>query len=326
MDKLAVQDALDNAIADAGRAEFRRLAQGLTPQQLTANVAYALDQLRRLARGEMPNYNEWVTLFYGLWYQPKHINLAYRMIDVMAKGRNARNPVLTDSGALRVVDFGCGSFAMQFGVALAAASALSQRQRIESIKIDAIDSSDAMIRMGQSIWNNFVQAADEVANENHWLACLHHTCTIVETNILPTHPNNAVNNMIANTKEERWLSAIHAVYQANLTDVQQCLSILCNTVQPQAGFVTTFDRKIHLAHIASPFGNEIYNRRYLKIEGGLSGRLPVVTTLRQGILQALELSGGLRSHAVDVNLVRNYLKGIVDWQPSDVGYLIYTKR
>ena len=94
MDKIAVQSALDNAIADAGRVEFRRLAQGLTPQQISITVAYALDQLRRLARGEMPNYNEWVTLFYGLWYHPKHVNLAYRMIDVMAKGRNPQNPVL----------------------------------------------------------------------------------------------------------------------------------------------------------------------------------------------------------------------------------------
>lgn len=84
MDKVAVQAALDNAIADAGRAEFNRLARWLTPQRVDENVAYALDQLRRLAKGEMPNYNEWVSLFYGLWYQPKHINLAYRMIDVMA--------------------------------------------------------------------------------------------------------------------------------------------------------------------------------------------------------------------------------------------------
>ena len=327
MDKVRVQWALDNAIAAVGRAEYNRLCQGLTAHQIAANVARALGQLRAMASGAMPEYDEWVSLLYLLWYQSKHINLAYRMIDVMAKGRKANDPTLTKSGVLNVVDFGCGAFAMQFGVGLAAASALNRGEQIESIRISAIDSSAPMIRLGQNMWNHFRSAVDGLGNGNQWLRCLRHVSDSIVVNVITDNSiEKATAGLRRHPSEECWLSAIHAVYQSNVSDVGQWLKALCDRVDPDTGFLTTFNRKIHLAHIASPFSHETYHRRYLGIGGGLTGNLPSVTALRQAMFQSLELSGALSTRAIDTQLVRNYLPRPVNWEPSDVGYLIYSKR
>ena len=345
--KHVVANILDRAIAQAGVAEIMRLSQGLSPLELTEKVAYALGQLRLLGIGRMPNYDEWVALFYGLWYQPGHINLAYRMIDHMIKDRNAQSPVLTGNGVLRVVDFGCGSFAMQFGVALVAATALSQGQRIESIKITAIDSSDAMIRMGQSIWTNFVQSVNEVNDKSHWFACLQQICDTIETDIPSSHDCDAVaKNLTFGSKDERWLSAIHAVYEEIETNVRNGLETLRNAMQPQAGFITNFDhfRNNGLANRISPFDEQCYSARSISIEDiGFSDSAEVVTMVRRGIFQALESSRGLQSYddkiqeikitgrlqsdPLRADNIRFYLtRGVVNWQPRDVRYHIYTER
>ena len=94
------------------------------------------------------------------------------MITEMAKRRDPKRAVLTRKGKLHVVDFGCGTLAMQFGVALAAADALQRGQTLNSIKIDLIDSSQPMIDFGLKIWSRFKK---EVEN-NERLADLSEAC------------------------------------------------------------------------------------------------------------------------------------------------------
>ena len=112
--KIAIS-ILDHVITTVSEQEFNRLASGLTIDEKTENVLDALKSLDVLQHGGMPNYdNKWVALFYH-WYQPSQINLAYSMIKSMINSTGILNE------KLHIVDFGCGSLAMQFGVALAVA-------------------------------------------------------------------------------------------------------------------------------------------------------------------------------------------------------------
>ena len=139
-------------------------------------IETALRDLEGLQNGEIPYYDDkWLPLLYSTWYQPSHINLAYSMINEIAKRRYPKRVVLTRNGKLHVVDFGCGTLAMQFGVALAAADAIQQGEPLTSIKIDLIDSSRPMIDFGLKIWSQF---KNEVRRD-HRLARLSEACDLI---------------------------------------------------------------------------------------------------------------------------------------------------
>ena len=106
---------LDEVITTVSEQEFNRLAKDLNTDQITKKVLGALESLGKLQKGEMSDYHdEWVALFYH-WYQPSQINLAYSMIKSITNSTDILNE------KLHIVDFGCSSLAMQFGVALAVA-------------------------------------------------------------------------------------------------------------------------------------------------------------------------------------------------------------
>ncbi len=333
MDSQWVKTALDSVIAEEGDAGFQHLSQGLPPKQVALNVVGALKQLNAMARGAVPEYNnEWVTLFYNLWYQPKQINVAYRVINAMIENRGDQNNALSTSGALYVADFGCGSLAMQFGVALAAADAISRGQQLTSIHIDAIDPNKPMTALGESTWNRFVKLVSESVsqNQNHWVSCLSSACGMMEYG-LPGHPDvdTITERIRSNPNEERWLSALHTVYQTNVGAVKSSLSDLCKTIQPHAGFITTFKQKAHLARIVSPFDEKFYVLHPLReIGGGLNNDgCQKITEVRHSIYKEIESSGSLQEiDAADSSRTRFFLGNLVKWEPKDPRYSIYIKR
>ena len=149
----AVTKALDTAIVSAADEHFNSLIAGLDDQEIVDNIHLALRSLERLQRGLMPDYDAWDALFYSLWYQPGHINLAYTLSQLIPHGNN---PLRNGIGSLQVVDFGCGALAMQFGLALAAADALEEHQKLPQVAVVSEDDSEAMKEIGWSIWHNFV--------------------------------------------------------------------------------------------------------------------------------------------------------------------------
>ena len=91
--RAAVTNALDVAIAQVAQKEISRLSAGLSPDEIAKNICVALHELESLQQGGMPNYgNEWVAVFYLLWYQPAQINLAYTLAQKVPEDRN---PLLT---------------------------------------------------------------------------------------------------------------------------------------------------------------------------------------------------------------------------------------
>ncbi|MXZ02241.1 MAG: hypothetical protein F4Y88_00760, partial [Chloroflexi bacterium] len=60
--------ALDHAITNVGSRELERLSLGLSDQEVAHKIETALRALDGLRRCEKPEYNDWVSLWYLLWY------------------------------------------------------------------------------------------------------------------------------------------------------------------------------------------------------------------------------------------------------------------
>lgn len=224
MNNIALQNALDRAITKVARGEFNRLRKKLSRFDTAQEVEDALKSLDRLRRGDMPEYDAWDALFYVTWYQPSQINLAYSIMTEM------QDKDVTLDDKLHIVDFGCGALAMQFAVALAIADALEQGQSVSKIRIELIDDSEHMVRLGKKIWRQFQIEVNKESSLSH----LAEACKIIK------HRRNTS----ASVKRQEWantcwVSAIHAVYEENKVAVKQELDILVNNLNPDVCFTTT---------------------------------------------------------------------------------------
>ena len=324
MDKEFVADAIDSAIASVGRNEFTRLSRGSSISQQASKVSGALNSLKDLQSGGLPVYaDEWVGLFYLLWYQPKQINLAYSMIkDLVSKKQSGR---LIQGDRLHVVDFGCGALAMQFGVALAAADALESGQVIKIVRIDSFDQCEPMITLGETLWEAF----EERIQTRPTVHELNSVCQMMQCN----HYNDAasLNNAVDSlARGDRWLSAIHTIYEVNELSVRESLNFLKSQLNPDRGFVTTFNYKESLAQSVSPFyGSSEYRQVFGQIGQEFVGDLPKIKDYRMHIcdhiLQRLGTSYGQDGN-IDIGLIENYLRTEVTWRWPDACFLAYERR
>ncbi len=245
---------LDRVITTVSEQEFNRLASFLHTDRIKKKGLDALESLGKLQKGEMSDYHdEWVALFYH-WYQPAQINLAYSMIKSIINSTGISNE------KLHIVDFGCGSLAMQFGVALAMADTKNKKS-ITEIRIDSIDTSQAMIKIGQKMWELFkLRACRYPKIYNH----LGRVCEIIK----PKYYSDIKKVELAKDSD-RWISAIHPVYDGNKADVKQSLKSLVDRLRPDMCFVSTHNSKKYLLSEVWPFVNHNSKNVYLQFNGEL---------------------------------------------------------
>ena len=283
---------LDHVITTVSDREFKRLAHGLTINEKTEKVRDALESLEKLQTDEMPDYHdEWVALFYH-WYQPAQINLAYSMIKSMINSTGILNE------KLHIVDFGCGSLAMQFGVALALSDTIKKKS-ITEIRIDSIDTSQAMIAIGQKMWEWFKLRAYRYPD-------LYNACEI----ITPEYHNDIGQVELAQSSD-RWISAIHPVYDENKDPVKQLLKSLRNILDPDVCFVSTHDSKKHLLPEVWPFYNPLDLDKTVPPSLQFNGELKQITRWRRDLNSTLSQSHG-------------YLNSSVTWEWRNVA--IYLRK
>ena len=234
---------LDLVIETVSDQEFKRLAKDLNTDQITKKVLGALKSLKKLQKGEMSDYHdEWVALFYH-WYQPSQIYLAYNMIKSIIHSTDILNE------KLHIVDFGCGSLAMQFGVALALSDTIKKKS-ITEIRIDSIDTSQAMIAIGQKMWESFTKLYNQKLY-NH----LGPVCEIIKPKYYQLTDIDQV-ELAQISDHDRWVSAIHPVYDENKDDIRQSLKCLRNRFYPHVCFVSTHDSKKDLLSKVWPFSSK----------------------------------------------------------------------
>ena len=242
------------------------------------------------------------------------------MIKAMTMQRDSEGAVLTPTGKLHVVDFGCGTLAMQFGIALAAANALQKGQCLTAIRIDLIDSSRAMIDMGLKIWDQFKEEIDK----DQQLAKLSKACELIHLKTLTGDEDPTIQQ-----GSDSWLSAIHVVYADNKDKVKIGLERLSSKTDPDVGFVTSHYSSLHRVKFISPFGADRYNpstsdvqQQFIHSSGWSAFSLRSTSGWRRDLYDHID------QYVDDDRFVRRYLSsdGYIPWKWANAAILIHTRR
>jgi hypothetical protein len=319
----ALADALDQAINMVAIREYGRLRAGLSDNHIRDEVERSLASFRDLKEGTIPEYNSWDALLYATWFQPGHVNLAYAVAALALEGAGETVNGFARKLRLQVVDFGCGALAMQFGVALAAAGALGRGQQIDRIGVQSMDSSGAMIAIGRDIWRQFVRMVAADPRLEH----LSRACDVITSDtytISAGVPPWSQPSIQPDAGAERWLTAMHAVYDETSQTVRDALSGFAVALRANATVLTSHLDKATLLEYVMPFGD--YSRH---LAG--SGELPYRINPQRRLTAVTEFRNMLFAkyfgddpHVGDH--VRYYLAGAVDWSVRDAVCYLHKGR
>ena len=306
MTRYYIADALDNAMTTVAEQEFNRLTRSLTNEQIAEKVVGSLRSLDRLRVGKIPNYDGWDALFYH-WYQPSHINLAYNIIK-LANG-------LRDQ--LHIVDLGCGALAMQFGVFLAAADAIERGQPITEIKIDSIDTSQAMVNVGQKIWEQLYREIGRIPD----LGYLDRAYKVIQPipRIIQVGDIERIGfEQIGFARSSNVLiSAIHAVYDVNKEDVKHSLKSLVDRLNPDVCFASTHIKSKPLLSEVWSFADDRYDViSHDDVQPSFVDELEVITQWRRKLYSKL----------LYIDRILDYLDKPVTWEWASPTVCIYNRR
>ncbi len=237
-----IADCMDTVFANVLSSEFDRLTVGMSQNQINAQLARS-DQSINLLRssGDMPDYSDpMVVLRYVILYQLGHINLAYTLIKDGQRGQR-----LTDTGALQVVDFGAGTLAVSFGVALAIADALADGESISAVRIDAIDTGGPMMELGLKLWTEFVSEVGRRRGMEH----LTQAAQLMQHSLHDSH-----RSVQEQGGRDCWLTALHTLYDNNEAVVRFALTTLCGTLNPDFIALSCYAGKSNIANRVAPTG------------------------------------------------------------------------
>ena len=314
--------ALDSAIASTAMEKYGSLRLSHSDQvELAKSIQMALEALRDLQIGALPNYrDDWIALLYLLWFQPKQINLAYSLISETLLRVPNINPFLKSGAELNVVDFGCGSLAMQFAVCLVVADAIEEHGLSPTVNMYSIDSSTAMVQMGNAVWDEFKKLTAKDPG-------LVNVRRASESLVPRTH--HAIPGAVVGLRgKNNWLSALHAVYEDNKVPLAKSLQYLKENLTPDFGVLTTHRGKGYLAREVSPYmSDDKYDAVDLdNLRPSFSGTLPLTHKLRCELRdEALNNLPPVKNN-VDVGLITNFLTPSVEWEWPDKFSLVHVRR
>ena len=235
--------ALDTAIAQVAENELRRLSSPLSCQETASQICRALRELRDLKKGKMPEYDEWVALFYAVWYQPIQINLAFTLTKKILKSNNTLS---NGSGSLQVIDFGCGALAMQLGLALATAASYQGNNGTTDIRqplkinVEFHDESEDMIAIGKKIWAAFLHEISSTEKYSN-LDGLRYACYEIQNGITD-----------GDSVTDTWLTAFHVVYEASNEKIKSSMTRLSDAHSPDLILVTSHDNRWDVKNSFAP--------------------------------------------------------------------------
>ena len=281
MDQSALFTAMDRSMTEVAKTEFEQLSQGLSQEEVAARVRGAIVELQKLPRGVPPDYRDpWVALFYLTWYQPGHIILARRLIAYLSEARGSNQLTGHDNFSVAVIDFGCGTLAMQFAVAWAAAQALEDGAKVKSIRIDSYDASGPMIRLGIKLWEQFKL---DIQNCPSLSKLSRVSENLVQPQYWGTDPT--LSEEFPWPAQELWMSAMHTVYAKTLDSAKESLSQIETRFQPDVGLLTCHGDSASICRVrqASPFNPDTYGCRDVFTNSRASLPFQQVSSWRQGI-------------------------------------------
>ena len=200
----------------------------------------------------MPDYTGWDPLLYGTWYQPRQINLAYRILTWARVKSWEENPFQVGLDTWHIVDFGAGALAVQFAAAIAAADAVERGNPINRIRVDSIDTSPCMMQFGEHMWKWFTILVGVMEPNGALDQALRSIDYGTHMSIQSVEPV---------TDATCCLAAINAVYDQNKRNVTSDLNSLVTKFQPSLVLTSGVDWKRSLLREVSPLdGNSEYDK------------------------------------------------------------------
>ena len=259
----------------------------------------------------MPRYDDWDSLFYCLWYQPGHVNLAYTPARKIPADRN---PFLTGEGSLRVIDFGCGALAAQFGLALAAADTLAVHGKSPQITVELIDTSESMKSIGWAIWSAFLNEIEMYPE----LSALRRVCDEMR-----------FGDGEIRTKSLVWLTALHVAYKKNAPTVKSELADIIGSNRPEIMLATTHKASEFYAFRAESHGYSGQRSEFIGADLEFKGILEATTSFRyrlyDKIIGSKRIFMPLDAHDLVGKFLRRHATTWTTFRFSSVNFL-YTKR
>lgn len=242
-----IMECIDQGFADVLSAEFDWITKNLTQSQIDSLLEESeasIDLLR--TSGASPNYHDpMVCLRYVIMYQLPHINLAYSLI----KGSQYEENLVSTLN-LHVVDFGTGCMAMTFGVVLAVADALDSGERIDEVRIDSIDESAPMMKLGRDLLQCCYRHARNTDGMKPFVQAY---------KLLKFRHYTDWQHIRSVKGAECWVTALHTLYDESERDVGIALSGINNTVKPIQTFITCHESKADIAKRIWP-DNGVWSR------------------------------------------------------------------
>lgn len=223
--KSTVIAVLDRVISEAGRRTFARLSNGLDDNQIAEKIDYGLSQNLLLSDQQMPDYNdEWVALFYFLWYQPKQITLACQLINRLLESGVYNKKIIY------IIDYACGALATQFGLIFAMINILAQEETVGDIWIDCVDESESMIALGSLSWEIFNQRimpnCPNIIKKAVRKIKYHQTFSGEATSLF--EPKKDLPN-----EHNIWIFMLHGLYAENVSDIGNYVPNILADLRPK---------------------------------------------------------------------------------------------
>ena len=259
----------------------------------------------------MPDYrNRWVALLYLIWYQPAQINLAFTLAQ---KVPEYKNPLLARAPSLSVLDFGCGSLAMQFGLALAMIDRYQKFRSYPKITLYRHDDSNEMKEIGLKTWGQFMDELHktnariyELLEVSFRLEHLDNDALLnmdrIDAHDLPWNLEFRNEDSICAQKHTRWLTVLHVAYTKNYPIIKRCLDDCIFYYHPDIVLTTSHAKasksrfspkslyEFYPYYIADALGEHqqfgydlCYRNAHLQNELNLKGQLHEINKLRMGL-------------------------------------------
>lgn len=192
-------EALDEAIAKVTCREYKRLKR--QHPNVTARLTNAFESIGRLwtTGGLPPRYDQWDALLYVSWYQARQVNLVGTVLD--------QHPPLPSGKPLRIVDVGCGAWAVPIALAMLEARghpALLDRE----VSVHGIEPACPMTHMGKELWLELGCAAEARG------LCIDFWERMIDDDSIFTSVDAYPDASARDASAESWLLAIHAFYDA----------------------------------------------------------------------------------------------------------------
>ena len=203
-------DSLDEAIASVTSEEYGRL-KGQHPYDVKERLEEAFKSIDRLRKPEQqPRYDDWDALLYFSWYQARQVHLVCAILE--------QHPPPPSGKPLRVVDVGCGAWAVPIALAILKARghpALIDRE----VSVHGIERKHAMTRMGEELWIEFGCAAEARG--------LHIDFEMIDEDSIFSSADEYLKYLRPPARDastECWLLAIHALYDESQGEIRRFLA------------------------------------------------------------------------------------------------------